>query len=206
MNSFQIGETVKIEFEESVLDTKQIECKIIGVSMDVITLDFADVSPYYFQYLYEGREIKLFLYSLTGIDIFDSMILTSPIDGKFEVEFPPVSKNIQRRQSVRATKELKMLILVANMLTPAMSVDISGNGVRFFIEVPLEFGAKYNGALFLPEKIKIPFVGSIIKVIKSNRYEYILEFSNLKEHDRDKIIKFCLAEQSKIIYRKKNSL
>ena len=206
MNSFQIGETVKIEFEESVLETKQIECKITGVSMDVITLDFADVSPYYYQYLYEGREIKLFLYSLSGIDIFNSMILTSPIDGKFEVELPPVSKNIQRRQYVRATKELRMFFIVANKVTPAKSVDVSGNGVRFFIEVPLEFGAKYNGELYLPEKIKIPFTGCVIKVIKSDRYEYVLEFSKLNEHDRDKIIKFCLAEQSKIINRKKNSL
>ena len=91
------GDELKIEFNETEFLKRQLACKILFIEKDRFQLDYSGISPYYYQFLYEGQEIKLYSYSSMGIDIMDSIIITSPIEGKFEVEFPPAITHIQRR-------------------------------------------------------------------------------------------------------------
>ncbi len=206
MGLFEKGTELKIEFEESSIHKEQVACRVLDVEGDIILLDSSEISPYYFQYLYEGREIKLFLYDMHGINIFDSIIMTAPTDGKFEVELPVNYDSIQRRQYVRAAIELNLVLQRENQKITAKTIDIGGNGIRFITEDRLKFGDKFDITLFLPGTNTVTTKAAVLKVVDKNKGEYVIEFIDLKEVFRDRIIKLCLNIQSKIIKDRKNSI
>ena len=206
MSLFEVEKEVRIEFEESPIHKEQITCDIIKVDGNILVLDSSNMSPYYFQYLYEGREIKIFLYGMHGINIFDSVIITAPTDGRFEVEVPENYESIQRRQFVRADIELNLTLIAMNEKVTAKTIDIAGNGIRFITRDRPQFGNKYKFTLFLPGTNAITGIGSIVKIKDIKKGEYILEFNDITENSRDKIIKLCLNIQSRVIKEKKNSI
>jgi len=80
-------------------------------------------------------------------------------------------------------------------------INISGNGLRFTTENPLEAGQLIGLELSLPEMSNevIQGVGRVVRVAATggNLQEAALELVELEESEQDKIIGFCLAEQRK---------
>ena len=206
MNDLQVGDTIKLEFQESFIDEQQFECRILEVQADRLILNHFEISPYYYQFLYEGREIKFFVHGMGGIDIYSSMILSSPLDDRFEVELPPFSKNIQRRQSVRVNACLKVSLNEKNLSVEGESIDVSETGMKFRMKIPLRLDNQYKFLLFLSDQEVVSILGKVIFVDKKTPFVYVIHYPNLEEVKKEKILKFCISAQAKMLGMKKNSL
>ena len=202
--NINVDDTLKVEFEESDLTKRLVECKVKEIEDDRLILDYSRVSPYYYQFLHEGVEIKLYHYTEAGIDIFDSIIITSPVDQFFEVEYPPIFTRVQRRKYTRAPVKLKIQLKDKyGVLDTTETINIAGNGIKFHSSKDLVFGKMYDMFIYLDNDQIIKATGVIIK-IEGN--EYVFEFAKIKEKDRDKLLKLCINIQTKNINSKKNSL
>ena len=49
--NIDVNDTLKVEFEESDLTKRLVECKVKDIEYDRLTLDYSRVSPYYYQFL-----------------------------------------------------------------------------------------------------------------------------------------------------------
>ena len=142
----------------------------------------------------EGTEIKAFVYSFTGIMIFDSIVFDSPYNGMIVIEFSEHHQVIQRRKYLRMPFITDFYIIreeEGNIKTS--TVDISGGGIRFTCETPVEPDRLY------PAQLRLSAAQHLIKlegvILKKNFYranEYVMEYTEIEEKDRDKIIQKCL--------------
>ena len=192
LNPIKRGLKVQVEFEtgskRTILDTY-----IVEPDSDRLTLSFPDSKREYAPYLREGTEIKAFIYTFTGIMIIDSIVYDSPFDGKFIIEFNEQHQIIQRRKYLRMPYITDFFLEKTDGNIKTTSVDISGGGVRFITETPLKADEKYKVQLRLnPFEPMLKAEGIILKknFYKSN--EYVLEFMEIEEKEREKIIQKCL--------------
>ena len=94
------GQKVQVEVDTGISKTI-IDCYILEPESDRLVLSFPASQKEYIPYLSEGTEIKAFVYSFTGIMIFDSIVFDSPFNGVFVIEFSNHHQVIQRRRYLR---------------------------------------------------------------------------------------------------------
>lgn len=188
------GQKVQVELNTGISKTI-IDCYILEPESDRLVLSFPASQKEYIPYLSEGTEIKAFVYSFTGIMIFDSIVFDSPYNGIFVIEFSNQHQVIQRRRYLRMPFITDFFIIgkdEKNNIKTA-TIDLSGGGVRFLCEDLIEVGKEYEARLRLDEFSSLIKVSGII--IQKNFYrsnEYVMEFLKINEKDRDKIIQKCL--------------
>lgn len=119
-------------------------------------------------------------------------------------------KVVQRRQFFRVKAAVEMTLV----LPPAKDSneeegdklnitthDISGGGAAFLSESKiLEEGEAVKGILYLKtdtEQEKVEFKGKIVNVMKQHNqfYKTALQFMDMREGARSKIVKFCIVKQ-----------
>ncbi len=192
LSSVKRGQKVQIEVETGINKTV-IECYIIEPESDRLTLSFPASKNEYAPYLSEGTEIKAFVYSFTGIMIFDSIVFDPPYNGEIVIEFSEHHQVIQRRKYLRMPFISDFFIIREDGNVKTATVDLSGGGVRFLCETPLVTDTVYKAQLRLESYL--PMIKLEGTVLKKNFYrtnEYVMEFSKIEERDRDKIIQKCL--------------
>jgi len=119
---------------------------------------------------------------------------------------PPTHLHIQRREFIRVNVVLDMQIIDPEkgyVVERTQSINLTGNGIKFVSYKNLELNKTYDVMIFLPNKDFIKVAGV---VIKSDKDTCVMEFDDIKEFDRERILKLCFETQSKSINRKKNSL
>lgn len=199
-NPIKRGQKVQVEVETGSKKTI-IDCYILEPDSDRLTLSFPESKNEYAPYLSEGTEIKAFVYSFTGIMIFDSIIYDAPFDGKLVIEFAENHQVIQRRKYVRMPYITDFFLEKEDGNIKTQTVDISGGGVRFLTPAILKAEEQFKAQLRLNNfEPMIKIEGYILKknFYKSN--EYVMEFAQIREYDRDKIIQKCMKielEQNK---------
>ncbi len=93
----------------------------------------------------------------------------------------------------------------------AVGVNISGSGMNIIVDKPVESGRVIHAKFFLT---KAPFLfmdvfGEVVRVIRSEEkgeknYKLGIEFLNLSEHDRDRIITAVFQNQRQTIRNNKS--
>jgi len=83
-----------------------------------------------------------------------------------------------------------------------LTKDISGGGICFWSDVKPEIGWYVEGRLFLNREI--PFVGRVIRVIDIREkglynYEIGIEYTDITNMDRERVIGFIYEEQRKLL-------
>lgn len=184
---------VKIGRKKHIIDTY-----IIEPEPDRLNLSFPesqnDVAPF----LFEGVEIKAFIYTYTGIIIIDSIVYDSPYKGQFVIEYNNNQQIIQRRKYIRVPCKDDLFIQDEDGNIKTQAIDISGGGIRFNSDTPLTINNIYQVQLRLNYcKQMIKAEGLIHKKKFYHPNEYVLEFTNIDEKDRDKIIQKCKESQKK---------
>lgn len=191
-NPIKSGLKVQVEFETGSRKTR-IDCYIINPDTDRLTLSFPESKSEFIPYLSEGSEVKAFIYSFTGILIIDSIVYDSPFDGKFVIEFNEQHQIIQRRKYLRMPYITDFFLQIEDNNVKTTSVDISGGGVRFItdkrIDVQKPIKAQLRLASFEP---LIKAEGIILKKNFYKNEEYVMEFTQISEENREKIIQKCL--------------
>lgn len=198
----QIRKGLKVQIEFSTGSKNVIiDCYIVEPEYDRLTLFFPDSKKEFLPYLTEGTEIKAFVYALSGIFIVDSIIFDEYDDGLITIEFNDEHEVIQRRRFVRIPFLTDLFLIGEEENIKAMTLNISGGGIKFTTNKELSDGSEYEAKLrFAPFDKLISMKGHIHKKAFYKENEYVIEFTEIKEDDREKIIQKCLElerEQNK---------
>ena len=195
INPVKKGQKVQIEVETGSKRTI-IDCYILEPDSDRLTLSFPASKSEFVPYLSEGTEIKAFVYSFTGIMIFESIVFDAPFDGQIVIEFAEKHQIIQRRKYVRIPYITDLFLERDEGNIKAQTVDISGGGVRFLTDIQLKAEQHFKAQLRLNNfEPMIKVNGHILKKNFYKGNEYVLEFAQIKEQDREKIVQKCFNLQ-----------
>ncbi|MBS4759286.1 MAG: PilZ domain-containing protein [Clostridium sp.] len=199
-NPIKRGLKVQIEFETGSRKSR-IDCYIIKPEFDRLTLSFPESKKEFVPYLCEGTEIKAFIYTFSGIMIIDSIVFDSPFDGKFVIEFNDEHQVIQRRKYLRQPYMTDLYLERPEGNIRTMTIDIGGGGVRFSCDTLLSNMQEFNAQLRLtPFEPMIKIGGFVLKKAFYKEDEYLFEFTQISEKDRNLIIQKCIQierEQNK---------
>jgi c-di-GMP-binding flagellar brake protein YcgR len=197
----EIKEDQKAKLSLKLLDNsfKELECFVKEVHSDRISLSFPREMISYANHLQEGDEIPIKIFTPSGIKMFNAMILSSPLEPEFVIEYDENFVQVQRREYTRARLETKIIIErleSENIVTH--TIDIGGGGVRFFYEGTFEPNELVSCRLYLPfilESVKAQ--GHILQKPFLAKNEHVVLFSKINENERDKIVKKCFELETK---------
>lgn len=177
-----------------------IDCSVKSHDNDRIVLDFDKNILEYAEYLQEGDEIGVKIFTPVGIIVFDSMILNSPLEKEFVIECVESSPKVQRREYARVPFQTKIILEKSNKtLLIAQTIDISGGGIKFLTKeednnafLPEE---KVKITLYMPEEKSINTRARIVENPHIPKNNHVLQFLDIDESERERIIKKCFELQ-----------
>lgn len=192
MAAIKNGLKVQIEFESGFGKKTRIDCYILDHEDDRIELMYPASKEEFIPYLSEGTELKAFIYTFGGIQVLDSIVLNSPLED-FTIEYHEDTQVIQRRKYLRVPFNTEIFISLPEGNKKSETLDISGGGIRFAFGQTLENQKVYNGSLRLEKYDSLIFFTGIVS--KKNFFkpdEYVIEFTEIDEKQREKIIQKCV--------------
>ncbi len=176
---------------------RNFECFVKEVHSDRIYLDYPKEIIEYGQYLQEGLTLSVKIYTPSGIKMYDAMVLNSPLDFDFVIEYVEDYIQIQRREYLRVPLETKVIIERESENIVTKTIDVSGGGIRFLSNKKLNYNEKIKCMLYLPMRLEsIKAQGVIIRAPHLPQGQYIMLFEKISERDRDKIVKKCFELQA----------
>lgn len=195
MGEIRENQQTKLFFKLADGSEKELACSIKKIYKDRISLNFSKEINYYADYLQEGDEVSVKIFTPSGIKMYDAVILNSPLEEEFVIEFVEDYLEIQRRKYLRMEFNAKIMIERGKDNIVTRTLDIGGGGLRFSYEGQFDHKEVVNCRLFLPEMPFINVQGIVIKENKLKENEYVVVFTQINENDRDKIIKKCFELQ-----------
>ena len=192
---------VRIEFEDSSKKVCNIDCYVVDTEADRLILSFPPEFRGYLGYLGEGEVVKAYIYSYSGILILNPMIIEPPNEENLiTIEFKEEQQVIQRRQYFRISYETDFYIIVDGKKLSARTIDVSGGGVRFFCKEEIKPEEIYAGELRISSiDDPIQLSGRVFKKNPDKKNEYVFEYTQIEEKQRERIIKKCvLIERERI--------
>lgn len=198
MGEIRENQQVKLYFVIEDGTEKELTFTIKKFEGDRISLNFTDETLEYIDFLNEGCEVLAKIFTPLGIKVFDSIVLDSPLEDEFVIEYIEQAEQVQRRNFIREEYKTKIIIqrLRENIIT--QTIDIGGGGIKFFYEGEFEENEKVSALLYIPVQTKsITIEATVIKNAHFQKYEHALIYDRITETDRAKIIKFCYELQLK---------
>ena len=193
MGLFQENQKAKIIFEA---DNKIIEmdCYIEKIYYDRIRLGLPKAANRYSSYLKTGNKLKLNVFSHAGVLVQDSIILSSPMEKEFTIEYDIDSITIDNRRRIKRYSASCDLIIFRPLLGNIETniIDISTRGLRYYSDIPLEAGSIYDCKLILkPTDKKILFKGQIKdnKGLPTGVYRMVIH--KIAYKDKQILLDFC---------------
>jgi len=188
----------------------RVPCQFLDADYDRLYLKFPPEKSDFSQYFYAGKIINVTLDTIDGRRTYPAFILYEPKKGLLVVEYYEEKNTNQKRQDfrVKATKLIDVNINGINV--HAVTIDISGGGMRLIIADELKEGQEYNATLIMHSKeppIPLTFaVRNIYFISSEKQYEISAEFINISEQDKKRITKFCFDMQTRFINKKSYNL
>ncbi|HNW26507.1 MAG TPA: PilZ domain-containing protein [Candidatus Gastranaerophilaceae bacterium] len=193
MGEVRRNQKIQISFKTNDGTEKIFECKIKELYSDRLMLDYPKDIVFYAEYLSEGEEIYVKIFTPAGIRAYNALILDSPLSENFIIEYVDSNIQIQRRAYARAPLKTKIIIErfdEPNIVTH--TVDIGGGGIRFYFDGHFNRNELVNCRLYLPlQMTSVKAQGHIIEKPHLQTGEHVILFNKINEFDRDKIIKKC---------------
>jgi len=198
MGEIREGQKVKLRFKAANNENEEIDCFIKNIHKDRLSLTISQEIIDNSQYFDEGHELTAMIYTPLGIKVFDTIVLDNPIGSNFVIEYIENVIEIQRREYARVEFESKIVIARAdNTHIYAVTVDISGGGLKFTYNGSFNPGEVVGLSLFLPAQTRLIQAKGIL--VKAEQHipqdQHILLFTEIDERERDKIIKTCFEVQ-----------
>lgn len=197
MGEIREGQKVKIYLMTMEDSEKEFDCSIKDVYTDRLVLNFPPEILAYSEQLEEGSEIPVRIFTPLGVKVFDTMVLNSPQESEFTIEYVQNSTDIQRREYVRVQCNMKVVIEQGgynnNIVT--YTIDIGGGGIRFFYEGSFAPQESVKITLFMPEDRSIQARGTVIENNFIPANHHVLSFTEIEEKERDRLIKKCFEIQ-----------
>lgn len=196
MSEIREGQKVKVFVDTAEGSRKEFDCSIKDVHIDRLSLNFPDEILDYSEYVEECSEVFVKIFTPVGIKIFDAVVLDSPVEGNFVIEYVENTVEIQRREYVRTQMELKVLVeRTGQKGAIAYTLDVSGGGLKFKLDEDFEPNESVKLTIYMPNDRSIQARGVMIQNPYIPKYEHVLSFAEIDENDRDRIIKKCFEVQ-----------
>ncbi len=192
---------VRIEFEDDAGVPHNIDCYVVDAEADRLILSFPPEGRGFVKYLAEGETVKAYIYSYSGILILNPMIIEAPnAENLITIEFKEEQQVIQRRQYFRICWETDFCIIVDGKKLETRTIDISGGGVRFICKEEIKPDEIYKGFLRISSiDDPIELTGRVFTKGNRRKNEYVFEYTQIDEKQRERIIKKCvLIERERI--------
>lgn len=186
-----------IRFDVSPIRTFEITCKVLDVDEDRVSLAYPEDKMEFANYLYEGKELGVVIYTDKGLHAFDSVVLDSPLESEFIIELPEERNKIQRREYVRMPVKLSLTLNKGDEVVETEIINIGGGGVRFKSNTTFSTNERWGFSFYIPEHDE-PLTGSgaILYNLKQDNYIVsVIKFVHISESDRNRIIKLCFDEE-----------
>lgn len=192
---------VRIEFKDLNAAVQNIDCYVVNVEQDRLILSFPHKARKFSENLGEGEVVKAYIYSYSGILVLNPMIIEAPNDENLiTIEFKEEQQVIQRRQYFRICWETDFCIIVDGKKLETRTIDVSGGGLRFFCKEDIKTDEIYKGSLRI-SSVNDPaeLCGRVFKKNPDKKNEYVFEYTQIEERERERIIKKCvLIERERI--------
>lgn len=207
MKSLEIGHTAKLSFQISRFRNAELTCCIKWIEKDRIGLIFPENKHELAEYLHEGKELNIIAYTNSGIYNFESIVIDSPYNHDFVVEFPEENTKVQRRAYVRIPLKLELTLEHYGEKIRTETINISGGGLRFNTENELKTNEVWRFSIYLPRwRENAQGFGEVIYNIKQAKTNIaVIRFTDVQETYRNKIIKVCFEEEIKRLKLKNKS-
>lgn len=193
MGLFQDNQKAKIIFEA---DDKVVEmdCYIEKIYYDRLKLKLPKAADRYIPYLKTGNRLTLNVFSHAGVISQDSIILTSPLEKAFTIEYDVDSVKINnRRRKKRYLTNCDLIIfrpLLGNIETQL--IDLSTSGLRYYSDIPLDAGAEFDCKLILkPTDAKILFKGRVLDNKGLPAGVYRMYINKIAYKDKQVLLDYC---------------
>lgn len=194
MNDIAKNQKAKIFFDGENGIEMELDCIVKTIYDDRIELAYPEDAEPLKQYLEEGTPIDIKIFTPSGLMVFESMVINSPYDDEFVVEYVEDAVVIQRRDYSRSPLKTKLTLELSKEVFIASTIDISGGGIKFCSKEELEPEQVVKGKLYLRNyDAPASFEAVILDNPSLQPDEYTLAFTNIDEKERDKIIKTCFA-------------
>lgn len=198
MSEIREDQKAKLSFKMADNSEKELECVVKDIQKDRLSLAFPRETLSYVEYLQEGSEVPVKIFTPSGVRMFNAMVLNSPLEPDFVIEYVEDSIQIQRREYPRVKFDTKVIIERAtgeNIVT--QTFDIGGGGLRFRSDADFAQNEPVSCRLYFKEQVSsLKIEGIILKKPHLQPYERVLFFTKILESDRDKIVKKCFEIES----------
>jgi c-di-GMP-binding flagellar brake protein YcgR len=216
---YKIGETLFLQQKVSTEDENiTYKARVADLSDQYISIEMPlGEKTGKIGFFPEGCEVEVWFYAQDGSRYF----FLSSVLGRRKERIPltllthPVEEDIERTQRreflrVPCYEEVAIHPLTKGEFTPflAKTIDLSGGGLAFVLPRKPEFpeGSQMKWWLSLPLKsgpiLHPSGLGKIVRIIepaeKGMPYRFPLEFTDVMETERQKIIKYCFERQLEI--------
>lgn len=206
MKELQNGQTVKINFVIPFIKQESFSCVIKWVEKDRIGLVFPQDRQEIIRDLPEGKEVEAIIYTNSGIFVFDSIVINSPLEHDFVIELPSGKKKIQRREYVRAPISLDIALKKDDIKFETRTMNIGGGGIRFIAGEEFKTDDRWSFSLFLPDGRMVAGTGKVLyTLLQGSNIASVITFTSIDETERNRIIKLCFDEEVKHLRAKKIS-
>ena len=196
----EIIEDQKIVLYLKTVDNTQKEfvCFVKKIQKDRISLRFPNDVLDYSEYLEEGSELEVKIFTPSGVKAFETIVIDSPLENEFVIEFDENYIEIQRRQYLRAELETKIILESESIgVVVTTTIDISGGGVRFLSDRQFRPKDRVRVMLYLPYQMtSVKALGEIIENKRLPENQFVVLFTEIEERERERIVKQCFETQA----------
>ena len=197
MGDLQEGQKIKLFIETDDNPAKELESSIKRIYLDRISLNVTDEILEYSDFLEEGEEFPVKIFTPVGIKCFSTIVLNSPPEEEFIIEYIEDASKIQRREYVRVALTAKILVTRENNKEKivAYTSDISGGGIKFLHQGKFEKNEIISLTLYLPDAPSINTKAIVVDNPHLKENEHVISFVDINEKERERIIKYCFMLQ-----------
>ncbi len=196
MGEIKEGQKVKLTINTDEGLEKELECTIKNIYADRLSLNYPEEIFKYIEYFEEGEDVPVKIFTPLGIKSFSALILDSPYEEDFTIEYIENANEIQRREYVRVQLCVKVFIEKEDKNNViAYTIDVSGGGIKFMSEEKFNDKEKIKIVMYMPDDKAIQAKGVIVHNQFIPKNQHIVSFSEIDEKDRDRIIKKCFEIQ-----------
>lgn len=198
MKEFEAGQKLTLRFKTYSFQTITISCTVKWSEKDRIALVYPEKYLNVAKNLHVGKDLEVVVYTNSGIYVFDSIVMHSPLEHDFVIEIPDEKKRMQRRDYVRAHFGFEFLLSKGNLKIKTKTINIGGGGIRFKVNEELRTNDIWDFTLYLADNTEIHGQGVILySLLQGKITTSAMKFIDISELDRSKLIKKCFEEEVK---------
>jgi len=168
----------------------EMTCTIIEAHDDRLVLNPPQYFMRYIDSLKEGSKMVAKIFSKIGTIDFSTVVISSPLNDKFEVEFDYNSIKLTEASDMPAVSAVESLDVKKGINTyKVKTFELSSNFLKFTSNEEFKVGDTLDFALYLPKDYGIiNFKGAITDIDPIYENEYTANYLTIKEADRQVLL------------------